>query len=187
MEPSGSSLFLNSTFTDSAAPRSRQIWVSSLSGSYFLALPIYSFIPEFISRLPSITTLAPLTIPDLRRILTEVHGSLVSQYTALLGYSGVEIRFTSAALDQICRKASERGGGARGLRGIMVRLQYVMHARVVGRRANVSLRKHCFWSQCMKSREYWWIVVLFFIGSDMLRRGSVWIVSRPHQVDTDVY
>lgn len=80
----------------------------------------HSFIPEFISRLPSITTLAPLTIPDLRRILTEVKGSLVSQYQSLFGYSGVEIRFTSDALDEICRKAYERGGGARGLRGIMV-------------------------------------------------------------------
>ncbi|KAJ8697993.1 ATP-binding protein [Pleurotus ostreatus] len=30
-----------------------------------------------------------------------------------------EIRFTSAALDEICLKAAERGGGARGLRGIM--------------------------------------------------------------------
>ena len=80
------------------------------------------FIPEFISRLPSITTLAPLTILDLRRILTEVKGSLVSQYTSLFVYSGVEIRFTSAALDEICKKAFERGGGARGLRGIMVRV-----------------------------------------------------------------
>ncbi|GLB33536.1 putative atp-dependent clp [Lyophyllum shimeji] len=79
----------------------------------------YGFIPEFISRLPSITTLAPLTIPDLRRILTEVKGSLMSQYQSLFGYSGVEIRFTGAALDEICRKAAERGGGARGLRGIM--------------------------------------------------------------------
>ncbi|KAF8165024.1 P-loop containing nucleoside triphosphate hydrolase protein [Crassisporium funariophilum] len=79
----------------------------------------YGFIPEFISRLPSITTLAPLTIPDLRRILTEVKGSLVSQYQSLFGYSGVEIRFTSSALDEICQKAHERGGGARGLRGIM--------------------------------------------------------------------
>ncbi|KAI0081826.1 ClpX ATPase regulatory subunit [Panus rudis PR-1116 ss-1] len=78
-----------------------------------------TFIPEFISRLPSITSLAPLTPGDLRRILTEVRGSLVSQYTALFGYSGVEIRFTSSALDEICRKAAERGGGARGLRGIM--------------------------------------------------------------------
>ena len=79
----------------------------------------FGFIPEFIGRLPSVTTLAPLTVADLRRILTSVKGSLMSQYQALFGYSGVEIRFTSAALDEICRKASERGGGARGLRGIM--------------------------------------------------------------------
>lgn len=79
----------------------------------------FGFIPEFISRLPSITTLSPLTVPDLRRILTDVKGSLMSQYQALFGYSGVEIRFTSAALDAVCHKAAERGGGARGLRGIM--------------------------------------------------------------------
>jgi len=79
----------------------------------------YGFIPEFISRLPSITTLAPLTVSDLRRILTEVKGSLMSQYQSLFGYSGVEIRFTDTALNEICRKAAERGGGARGLRGIM--------------------------------------------------------------------
>ncbi|KAH9938610.1 P-loop containing nucleoside triphosphate hydrolase protein [Fomitopsis serialis] len=79
----------------------------------------YGFIPEFISRMPSMTTLSPLSISDLRRILTEVRGSLVSQYTALFGYSGIEIRFTSQALDEICQKAFQRGGGARGLRGIM--------------------------------------------------------------------
>ncbi|KIJ56652.1 hypothetical protein M422DRAFT_773433 [Sphaerobolus stellatus SS14] len=79
----------------------------------------YGFIPEFISRVPTITTLSPLSPDDLLRILTEVHRSLVSQYTALFGYSGVEIRFTSAALREICKKAAERGGGARGLRGIM--------------------------------------------------------------------
>ena len=81
----------------------------------------YGFIPEFVSRLPSIATLAPLTPTDLRRILTEVRGCLISQYTALFGYSGVEIRFTSGALDEICHKAAQRGGGARGLRGIMAR------------------------------------------------------------------
>ncbi|KAL1749334.1 ATPase, partial [Schizophyllum commune] len=53
----------------------------------------YGLIPEFINRLPSITALAPLTIPDLRRILTEVKGSLLSQYTSLFGYWSVEIRF----------------------------------------------------------------------------------------------
>ncbi|OAX39756.1 ClpX, ATPase regulatory subunit [Rhizopogon vinicolor AM-OR11-026] len=79
----------------------------------------YGFIPEFISRLPTITTLSPLSTQDLRRILTDVRGSLISQYTALFGYSGVEIRFTTVAIHQICLRAVERGGGARGLRGIM--------------------------------------------------------------------
>jgi len=79
----------------------------------------YGFIPEFISRIPSIATLSPLTVPDLRRILTEVKGSLISQYQSQFGNIGVEIKFTSAALDQVCLKAVERGGGARGLRGIM--------------------------------------------------------------------
>ncbi|EMD40691.1 hypothetical protein CERSUDRAFT_80336 [Gelatoporia subvermispora B] len=79
----------------------------------------YGFIPEFINRMPSITTLEPLSIPDLRRVLSEVKGSLISQYTTLFRCSGIEIKFTGAALDEICRKAAERGGGARGLRGIM--------------------------------------------------------------------
>ncbi|KAJ7368025.1 P-loop containing nucleoside triphosphate hydrolase protein [Mycena albidolilacea] len=79
----------------------------------------YGFIPEFISRIPSIATLAPLTVSDLRRILTEVKGSLISQYQSQFGNIGVEIKFTSAALDEVCAKAIERGGGARGLRGIM--------------------------------------------------------------------
>ncbi|EKM80461.1 hypothetical protein AGABI1DRAFT_113641, partial [Agaricus bisporus var. burnettii JB137-S8] len=79
----------------------------------------FGFIPEFISRLPSITTLAPLTVSDLRCILMDVKGSLMSQYQALFGYSGVELRFTNAAVDEICAKAAARGGGARGLRGIM--------------------------------------------------------------------
>ena len=70
--------------------------------------------------MPSVTTLSPLSMSDLRRILTEVRGSLISQYTALFGYSGIEIKFTSKALDEICHKAFQRGGGARGLRGIMV-------------------------------------------------------------------
>ncbi|KAA1466290.1 ClpX ATPase regulatory subunit [Dentipellis sp. KUC8613] len=82
----------------------------------------YGFIPEFISRLPSTTTLSPLTPGDLRRVLTEVRGSLISQYTALFAYSGVEIRFTTGALNAICLRAAERGGGARGLRGIMEQL-----------------------------------------------------------------
>jgi len=79
----------------------------------------FGFVPEFISRLPVLATLKSLYLPDLMRILTEVRGSLVSQYVGLFGYSGVELRFTTAALQEICRAAIERGGGARGLRGVM--------------------------------------------------------------------
>ncbi|KAJ7179384.1 P-loop containing nucleoside triphosphate hydrolase protein [Mycena filopes] len=79
----------------------------------------YGFIPEFISRLPSIAILSALTASDLRRILTEVKYSLVSQYTAQFANTGVEIKFSSAAIDEICSQAIERGAGARGLRAIM--------------------------------------------------------------------
>ncbi|CCA73764.1 related to MCX1-Mitochondrial ATP-binding protein [Serendipita indica DSM 11827] len=78
----------------------------------------YGYIPEFVSRLPVISSLNPLAVEDLYRILTDVKGSLVSQYTALFNYSGVDIRFTDSALKEIAQLAVERGGGARGLRGI---------------------------------------------------------------------
>ncbi|KAJ7781527.1 P-loop containing nucleoside triphosphate hydrolase protein [Mycena metata] len=79
----------------------------------------YGFIPEFISRLPSIATLSALTASDLRRILTEVKHSLVSQYTAQFANTGIELKFTSAAVDEICSQAIARGTGARGLRAIL--------------------------------------------------------------------
>jgi ATP-dependent Clp protease ATP-binding subunit ClpX len=102
--------------------RPSEIWVgqTAVSETHSLLKHTFRLIPEFISRMPSITTLSPLTVTDLRRILTEVKGSLVSQYTALFACSGVEIKFTNAALCAICRRAVERGGGARGLRGLMV-------------------------------------------------------------------
>ncbi len=75
-------------------------------------------------------TLAPLTPADLRRILTEVRGCLISQYTALFSYSGVEIRFSNGALNEICHKAAQRGGGARGLRGIMVCTSFILSRRL---------------------------------------------------------
>lgn len=74
---------------------------------------------RFTSRLPTITSLNPLTPSDLMRVLTDVRGALAKQYEALFAYSGVEIRFTTSALRMICERAIERGMGARGLRGIM--------------------------------------------------------------------
>ncbi|KAH7332702.1 P-loop containing nucleoside triphosphate hydrolase protein [Rhizoctonia solani] len=79
----------------------------------------FGYIPEFISRLPCVTALRPLTVPDMLRVLTEVRGALVKQYESLFAGSGVEIRFTSGALREICERAIARGMGARGLRAIM--------------------------------------------------------------------
>ncbi|KAF8594522.1 ClpX, ATPase regulatory subunit [Ceratobasidium sp. AG-I] len=79
----------------------------------------FGYIPEFISRLPSVTALRPLSIPDMLRVLTEVRGALVKQYESLFAGSGVEIRFTSGALREICERALARGMGARGLRAVM--------------------------------------------------------------------
>jgi len=101
--------------------------------------------------MPTLTTLSPLSPSDLFRILTEVHGSLVSQYTALFGYSGVEIRFTSAALREICRKAAERGGGARGLRGIMVCSESHLATMFL---SPLLFRKPYYWMLCMKFRKF---------------------------------
>lgn len=97
------------------------VWIIHQQISTMILTCSNRYIPEFISRLPTITSLTQLTPSDLLRILTDVRGSLVSQYTALFGYSGVEIRFTTLALKEICRQAADRGGGARALRGIMVR------------------------------------------------------------------
>ena len=79
---------------------------------------------ESIPRIPSVTTLCnrlsqSLTVTDLRRILTEVKGPLVSQYATLFAYSCIEIKFTNDALCAICRKAVKRGGGARGLEDLV--------------------------------------------------------------------
>ncbi|CAE7064093.1 unnamed protein product, partial [Rhizoctonia solani] len=79
----------------------------------------FGYIPEFISRLPCVTALRPLSVPDMLRVLTEVRGALVKQYESLFAGSGVEIRFTSGAMREICERAIARGMGARGLRAIM--------------------------------------------------------------------
>ena len=73
----------------------------------------------------------------------------MSQYQSLFGYSGVEIRFTNGALEEICKKAFDRGGGARGLRGIMVSQGSTRQFLLL----TVDGRSHYYWSLCMKSRE----------------------------------
>ena len=79
----------------------------------------FGLIPEFVGRLPIITTLKELDKEALIRILTEPKNSLVKQYKKLLQYDNVELEFSKAALEAIVNKAMERKTGARGFRSIV--------------------------------------------------------------------
>ena len=79
----------------------------------------YGLIPEFIGRLPVMTTVADLDKESLVRVLTEPKNAIVKQYERFFEMDGVELIVTDDALDAIAEQALKRGTGARGLRAIM--------------------------------------------------------------------
>lgn len=79
----------------------------------------FGMIPEFIGRIPIITTLDKLNSKDLVRVLTEPKNALVKQYKKLLSLDGVDLKFTDGALKSIADLAIQRNMGARGLRTII--------------------------------------------------------------------
>ncbi|OUM85650.1 MAG: ATP-dependent protease ATP-binding subunit ClpX [Bacillus thermozeamaize] len=79
----------------------------------------YGLIPEFVGRIPVISTLDPLDEETLKRILTEPKNALVKQYAKLLQMDDVELEFTDEALTAIAKEAIRRNTGARGLRAII--------------------------------------------------------------------
>lgn len=93
-------------------------------GEYFrLVLPEdllkFGLIPEFVGRLPVISTLEPLDEKALVQILTEPKNALVKQYNKLLEMDNVELNFEKEALEAIAAEAIKRKTGARGLRAII--------------------------------------------------------------------
>jgi ATP-dependent Clp protease ATP-binding subunit ClpX len=88
----------------------------------------FGMIPEFVGRLPVITSVHNLDREALIQILTEPRNALVKQYKRLLELDGVDLEFTPDALDAIADQANLRGTGARGLRAILEEvLQPVMY------------------------------------------------------------
>ena len=79
----------------------------------------FGMIPEFLGRLPVVSTLDPLSEVELVRILTEPRDAIVRQYQEFFSISGARLEFTDRALQEIARLAIERGTGARGLRAII--------------------------------------------------------------------
>ena len=79
----------------------------------------YGLIPEFIGRLPVISTLDPLDAKALRNILVEPKNALVKQYQRLFEMEECELVFEQEALDKVVAIAIERGTGARALRSVL--------------------------------------------------------------------
>ena len=79
----------------------------------------FGMIPEFVGRLPVITSVHNLDREALIRILTEPRNALVRQYRRLFELDNVDLEFTDDALEAIADQAILRGTGARGLRAIL--------------------------------------------------------------------
>ena len=117
-------------------------------------LMTFGLIPEFIGRLPVVTTVDDLDLDDLVKVLTEPKNALTKQYARFFEMDGVELVLTEDALHAIAEQALLRGTGARGLRAIMeevlLETMYELPARsdvaqvhidedVVSRRVNPTL------------------------------------------------
>jgi ATP-dependent Clp protease ATP-binding subunit ClpX len=79
----------------------------------------YGLIPEFIGRLSVITSVEPLNIELMMRILVEPKKAVVKQFRKLFELDGVELEFTAQALRTAAELALEHKTGARGLRTII--------------------------------------------------------------------
>jgi ATP-dependent Clp protease ATP-binding subunit ClpX len=79
----------------------------------------FGLIPEFIGRLPVVTTVTQLDQVALMDILTQPKNALVRQYQRMFEIDGVELEFDTDALEAIADLAVLRKTGARGLRAIM--------------------------------------------------------------------
>lgn len=82
----------------------------------------FGMIPEFVGRIPVITSLSALSEDDLVRILVEPKNALVKQYKKMFEFDGSRLTFTDEALRAIAHEAVEHGTGARGLRSICERV-----------------------------------------------------------------
>ncbi len=79
----------------------------------------FGLIPEFVGRLPVLTTLNELDEMVLARILTEPKNALLKQFKALFSYDNVNLEFSEASIKAIAKEALKRKTGARGLRAVL--------------------------------------------------------------------
>ena len=79
----------------------------------------YGLIPEFVGRVPILSTLKELDEISLVKILKEPKNSLLKQYKKLFEFENVKLTFKDGAVLEIAKKAINKKTGARGLRSII--------------------------------------------------------------------
>jgi ATP-dependent Clp protease ATP-binding subunit ClpX len=79
----------------------------------------YGLIPEFMGRIPIIGVLNKLNENELLSVLTDIKGSIVSQYKKLMSVDNIELDFSKDFLLELLREADSQGMGARSLRSAM--------------------------------------------------------------------
>jgi ATP-dependent Clp protease ATP-binding subunit ClpX len=82
----------------------------------------FGLIPEFIGRLPVVSTLDALSEDELLMILTDPKNAMVKQYAKLMAMDGVGLTFTKDALRALAIEAVRKGTGARALRALLERI-----------------------------------------------------------------
>jgi ATP-dependent Clp protease ATP-binding subunit ClpX len=79
----------------------------------------YGLIPEFVGRIPVVSSLQSLDKAALIQILTEPKNALVRQFEEFLAIDNVELVFTEDALEAVAEEALLHKTGARGLRSVL--------------------------------------------------------------------
>lgn len=79
----------------------------------------YGMIPEFVGRLPIVTTLDSLDESALEQILTKPKNAITKQYVQMFKMDGIDLKFEPEAITAVAKKAIELKTGARGLRTIL--------------------------------------------------------------------
>ena len=131
----------NATLQESADKNRKDIFADVMPED----LLKFGMIPEFIGRLPVLTSVENLDKTALMEILTEPKNALVKQYQRLFNLDDVELEFTADSLDAIAELALGRGTGARGLRAIMESVLLTVMYDVPSRTdiAKVIITKEC--------------------------------------------
>ena len=79
----------------------------------------FGLIPEFVGRLPVVSTLDPLDVPTMMQIMIRPKNAIARQYQRLFQLDNVELDFTDDALQAIAEEAIAQKTGARGLRTVV--------------------------------------------------------------------